>query len=73
MTPAMPQNHGSTSDLTDTQRELLQTAVREGYFEVPREIALVELAEKHGISDREASEEMLRGLSVVLCWADLHE
>jgi hypothetical protein len=51
--------------LTDPQRDLLRSAVCEGYFEIPREITLVDLAERHGLSDREASEEIRRGLDVL--------
>lgn len=52
--------------VTGTQRDLLRSAIREGYFRVPREIPLVDLADHHGLSDREASEEIRRGLDVLL-------
>lgn len=61
------------SDLTEDQRELLQNAVREGYFKVPREVTLVELAETHGLSDREASERIRHGLDVLVRDATLDE
>ena len=54
------------SFLTETQRDLLRSAVREGYFELPRRVSLVDLASEHGISDHEASEELRRGLDVVV-------
>ena len=54
------------SSLTETQRALLQSAVRAGYFKMPREISLVDLAAKQGMSDREASEELRLGLDVVV-------
>ena len=54
------------SSLTETQRALLRRAVRAGYFKVPRESSLVDLAVKQGMSDREASEELRRGLDVVV-------
>lgn len=63
----------STPDLADSQGDLLRSAVQEGYFEVPRRVSLVELAEKHGISDREASERMRRGLAVAVHAACLGE
>lgn len=53
------------ASLSETQRELLQTAVEEGYLKVPREITLVELAEIHDISDIEASRQLRRGLDVI--------
>lgn len=56
--------YGTT--LTETQRALLRTAVREGYFEVPRRISLVDLAAREGLSDREAAEQLQRGLDVVV-------
>ena len=62
----MASNPQQGSTLTETQRELLQSAVREGYFKVPREVSLVDLAEIHGLSDREVSERLRRGLNVVV-------
>jgi len=55
----------SLSDLADTQRTLLRAAVREGYFKTPRETTLVELADQHDISDRDASELLRSALDVV--------
>jgi predicted DNA binding protein len=57
--------HPPTDDLTDDQRTLLRNAVREGYFRVPREVTLNDLAAAHGLSDREASERLRRGLARV--------
>lgn len=67
----MPSNHEAPSDLSDRQRTLLRSAVRNGYFKVPREVSTVELAEENGISGREAFEEISRGLDIVLGEADL--
>ncbi|MFB6189905.1 MAG: helix-turn-helix domain-containing protein [Halapricum sp.] len=53
-------------ELSDEQRELLKRAVREGYFEVPRRTTLVSLAEKQGVSDVEASEQLRDGIDGVL-------
>jgi len=53
-------------NLTGVQRDLLRSAVREGYFEVPRKITMVELADEHGLSSGEAVRELHRGLDVVL-------
>lgn len=63
----MSSNHSPPSDLSDRQRTLIQSAAVDGYFEVPREISTVELAEKHDMSSREALEELHRGLGVLVC------
>ena len=52
--------------LTDEQREALQTALEEGYFTVPREVTLVELADQLGISDSAVSQRIRRGLRKLL-------
>ena len=52
--------------LTDEQREALLIALEEGYFAIPREITLVELAEKLGISDSAVSQRIRRGLRKLL-------
>jgi hypothetical protein len=57
---------GGERSLTETQRDLLRSAVKIGYFEVPRRVSLVDLASEHGMSDREVSEQLRRGLDVVL-------
>jgi predicted DNA binding protein len=59
--------------LTELQRELLRSAAREGYFEVPRRVSLVDLASEHGMSDREASEQLRRGLDIVVRDATLED
>lgn len=56
----------STFDLTPEQREALLLALEEGYFDVPREVTMVELAQKLGISDSAASQRLRRGLTKVL-------
>lgn len=52
--------------LTDEQREALVVALERGYFEVPRETTLVELAEHLGISDSAVSQRIRRGLTKIL-------
>jgi len=47
--------------LTDRQRELLETAVRNGYFEVPRECTLADLAGALDIDKSTASTVLRRG------------
>jgi len=45
---------------------LLTTAVERGYFKVPRQTSLVDIADTHGISDREASERLRTEIDTVL-------
>lgn len=52
--------------LTDEQREALVVALDRGYFEVPRETTLVELADVLDISDSAVSQRIRRGLSKIL-------
>lgn len=49
------------AELTDTQRETLLRAYEEGYFDIPRGITLVDLADILGVSDQAVSERMRRG------------
>lgn len=49
--------------LTEEQREALMVAYRAGYFEEPREMSLVELADELGISPAAASGRLRRGLT----------
>lgn len=53
-------------DLTDEQRQTLQLALEEGYFEVPRRINLTELAAQLGISDSAVSQRLRRAITTVL-------
>ncbi|WP_459193875.1 helix-turn-helix domain-containing protein [Halosimplex sp. J119] len=48
-------------DLTSGQYEALATAVREGYFDVPREASATELGDEMGISANAASQRIRRG------------
>lgn len=57
---------GDRENLTTRQREALATAFREGYYEVPRDISLTELAEKLGISRQATSERLRRGTATLL-------
>jgi len=52
--------------MTDSQRNLIQRAHEEGYFEVPRKITLAELAEQLDVSDQAVNERLRRGLSALL-------
>lgn len=52
--------------LTDRQQEFLEAAIREGYFEVPRECTLAELAETVEVDKSTVSTVLRRGESRVL-------
>ncbi|GAB7018454.1 helix-turn-helix domain-containing protein [Halostagnicola bangensis] len=52
--------------LTDRQREVLETAIREGYFEIPRECTLSELADSLGIDKSTASNILRRGQARII-------
>lgn len=54
------------ASLTDAQRETLQLAFEEGYFETPRWTTLADLAETVGISDVAINHRLRRGLTTVL-------
>lgn len=50
----------ATRVLTDTQRELVLTAIDAGYYDTPRRCTLTELAERHGIAKSTCSETLQR-------------
>jgi predicted DNA binding protein len=54
------------SVLTDRQRECLTVAQRRGYFEVPRDCTLADLADDLGVDKSTASETLRRGTARVL-------
>lgn len=52
--------------LTDVQQETLLTAFELGYFEVPRNVTLTELAEELDISDSAVSQRLRRGMATLV-------
>lgn len=50
----------------EIDREFLATAIERGYFEVPRQTPLTDLADAHDISDVEASKRLQSGTEVAL-------
>jgi predicted DNA binding protein len=52
---------GADDTLTPEQREILQLAAHKGYFDVPRQCILDDLATELGISDQAASARLRRG------------
>ena len=63
-----PEGHGGSpmlSMLTEGQREALVTACEEGYFDIPRQVTLTELADRLGISDTAVSQRLRRAHSTI--------
>lgn len=52
--------------LTPRQSEILEAAVREGYFEIPRDASLAELGDAVGISGNAASERLRRAMNALV-------
>ncbi|WP_267644084.1 sensor histidine kinase [Haloarchaeobius amylolyticus] len=52
--------------MTAAERETLRVALSKGYFEVPRQTPLVDIAEELGRSDVETSRHIQRGMGTVL-------
>jgi predicted DNA binding protein len=66
-----PGEHGGgsmLSMLTEGQREALEIACEEGYFDVPRGITLTELADRLGISDTAVSQRLRRAHSAICAY-----
>lgn len=59
-------SEGNGFRITEPQREALLMALDRGYFAVPREITLEELAAQLGISDTACSQRLRRGLTALL-------
>lgn len=66
-----PEARDPTGVLTAAERETLRVALEKGYFEVPRETTLVEIAEELDRSDVEASQQIRRGMGAVLRETDI--
>lgn len=61
-----PDSDYLASVLTRPQQETLEAALAAGYFAVPRETTLRELADELGVSDTAASQRLRRGLRTLL-------
>jgi hypothetical protein len=59
-------NRAGRYGLSEPQREILLLAAEEGYFEVPREASLADLADDLDVSSQAASERLRRGLDSVV-------
>lgn len=53
-------------ELTEAQHSLIERVHDAGYFEVPRKVTLVEIAEELGISDQAVNERLRRGLNTLI-------
>ncbi|ELY57149.1 bacterio-opsin activator HTH domain-containing protein [Natronococcus amylolyticus DSM 10524] len=62
VTPGAP----STTRLTGEQEEALEAALEQGYFEIPREISMEELADELGISHQALSERLRRAYETLV-------
>lgn len=54
--------------LTPRQREVLTVAIKEGYYAVPREVTLTDVAEKLGVSKSTCSDILHRCESNIITW-----
>jgi hypothetical protein len=57
---------GAQPEMTRQQQEALVTAFEAGYFKVPKEVTLAELAEMEGISHQAMSERIRRGVHYLI-------
>ena len=64
--PGIYQSLEMQAQLTEDQRKALDAALEAGYFEVPRQTNLVELADQLGVSDSALSQRLRRGIKTVL-------
>ena len=62
------QDDDRSAVLTDRQRECLAVALRRGYFEIPSEATLAEVAAALDVDKSSASETLRRGTARVLDW-----
>ncbi len=58
--------HGRREDLTMTQTRTLLDALERGYYQVPRQTTLVELADMYGVSDQAVSERLRRATAKLI-------
>jgi predicted DNA binding protein len=64
--PLTSRETASTYRLTDAQRHALVVATEQGYFEIPRQARMIDIAEQLDISEQATSERIRRGLNKVL-------
>lgn len=64
--PGLPESVGFGLDITDAQREALLIALERGYFDVPRQANLTNLADEMNVSDTAVSQRIRRGITALL-------
>lgn len=64
--PGIPETLGLGFDITEAQRDALMTALEEGYYDVPRNINLTDLAAELGLSDTATKQRISRGTAALL-------
>ena len=64
--PVMEQEQSLAQTIPEKERVVLLEAMDQGYFEVPREISLSELATELGMTKAEASQRLTRGMVLVM-------
>ncbi|MEF8801015.1 MAG: helix-turn-helix domain-containing protein [Halolamina sp.] len=62
LSPASPPDENVPADLTAPQKQALQVAREEGYFDVPRETTLDELGSELGVPRQAVSFRIRRGI-----------
>lgn len=67
----MDTNNDLGAILPREEREFLHAALKQGYFETPRRVTIVDLADEFDISDREAKRRLVSGMATVLQESDL--
>lgn len=56
----------ASAKLTDSQREALITAYELGYFEIPRQVSMTEIADRCEVSSQAISERLRRGTATLI-------
>lgn len=64
--PQSPFQEEKPFDLSEPQQEAIRIAFERGYFDVPRQTTITELADELGISTQAVSERLRRGLTTLL-------
>jgi len=68
ITPSTTEWHELLSSIPDRQRELLTLALEHGYFEIPRQVTLEELAERMDITKTTASNHLRKAERQVMAF-----
>jgi predicted DNA binding protein len=66
-----PEARDATRVLGVPEQETLRVALEKGYFEIPRATTLADVADELGRSDVEVSQQIRRGMGIVLRTTDV--